>query len=134
MDDGPGSVTEDQEAPMDMEAARDLVRRGRGWLDLTPQDIERGARAVLSSPMYRAELEAAAGSVTEDQEATDAEVAAYARGRAEGMAVLRADLDVALHALEVIQASADAALRSDPSGAWLNVESIARYAIREASR
>ena len=39
-----------------MEAARLLVRHGRYWLDLTDDDIERGARAVARSSEYRAEL------------------------------------------------------------------------------
>ena len=40
----------------DLQEARDLVRRGRHWLALTPEDVERGARAVLASPEYRNEL------------------------------------------------------------------------------
>lgn len=39
-----------------MEQARLLVRHGRYWLDLTDEDVERGARAVALSPAYRAEL------------------------------------------------------------------------------
>lgn len=39
-----------------MEYARLLVRNGRSWLPLTEADIERGARAIVSDPHYRAEI------------------------------------------------------------------------------
>ena len=60
-----------------MEAARLLVRHGRYWLDLTDDDIERGARAVALSPAYRAEL-ARTGIVhaNDQRDAVDAAICA----------------------------------------------------------
>jgi hypothetical protein len=39
-----------------MDAARFLVRHGRSWLDLTDEDVERGARAIDTDPTYRNEI------------------------------------------------------------------------------
>lgn len=40
----------------DMDRGRLLIRNGRSWLKLTEADIERGAKAVVSDPHYRAEI------------------------------------------------------------------------------
>lgn len=40
----------------DMEDGRMLIIAGRSWLDLTSEDIERGARAVVRDCTYRAEI------------------------------------------------------------------------------
>ena len=42
------------------EAGRLLIRMGRAWLKLTPEDVERGARAVATDPGYGAEIVQAA--------------------------------------------------------------------------
>ena len=39
-----------------MEAARLLIRVGRSWLRLTLSDVERGARAVATDPVYGEEI------------------------------------------------------------------------------
>jgi hypothetical protein len=33
-----------------------LIKQGRRWLTLTDEDIQRGARAVISDPHYRTEI------------------------------------------------------------------------------
>ena len=42
------------------EAGRLLIRMARAWLKLTPEDVERGARAVATDPGYGAEIVQAA--------------------------------------------------------------------------
>ena len=39
-----------------MECGRLLIRNGRAWLTLSDEDIERGARAVVTDPRYREEI------------------------------------------------------------------------------
>lgn len=39
-----------------LDGARLIVRNGRAWIELTEEDVERGARAVVSDPTYRDEL------------------------------------------------------------------------------
>lgn len=38
------------------EAARLLIRTGRNWVELTGEDVERGARAVRFDSYYREEV------------------------------------------------------------------------------
>lgn len=38
------------------EAARLLIRCGRPWSDLSPEDVERGSLAIASDPTYGAEI------------------------------------------------------------------------------
>lgn len=74
-----------------MEAARRLVRHGRYWLDLTDEDIERGARAVALSPAYRAELARTAIVHANDRgDAVDAAICAEAWDELDRWAALRA--------------------------------------------
>lgn len=49
-------TTELRAEKVPMEQARLLVRHGRWWLTLTDADIERGARAIVLDPHYRAEM------------------------------------------------------------------------------
>jgi hypothetical protein len=39
-----------------LDGARLVVRNGRHWLDLTADDIQRGAVAIIRDPVYRDEL------------------------------------------------------------------------------
>ena len=40
----------------DMEAGRLLIRNGRAWLNLSDEDVDRGARAVVRDCVYREEI------------------------------------------------------------------------------
>ena len=42
--------------PHHQEYGRLLIRNGRAWLPLTDADVERGMRAVIADPTYRAEI------------------------------------------------------------------------------
>lgn len=44
----------------DMERGRLLIRHGRAWVSISPDDIDRGAMAVVRSPQYRDEIARAA--------------------------------------------------------------------------